>query len=112
MLREHEGVKDVAVLVCEEVGDMTSGGLPPGQRRRATESGGIARPARDKTAGIHGASAFVTLEVFPLTPNSKPGSQGAAQADRRGPRLEKAFVAARTPIEIVLADLSGVRFLV
>jgi amino acid adenylation domain-containing protein len=52
-------------------------------------------------------SAFVTLDRFPLTPNGKLDRKALPMPDLARPELEKAFVAPRTPIERVLADIWG-----
>src|SRR5208283_5483180 len=50
-------------------------------------------------------AAFVTLERFALTPNGKVDRLALPAPDLPRPELEKAFVAPRTSIEKVLADI-------
>jgi amino acid adenylation domain-containing protein len=52
-------------------------------------------------------SAFVTLDRFPLTPNGKVDRKALPAPEYRRPELGKAFVAPRTSVEKVLADIWG-----
>jgi amino acid adenylation domain-containing protein len=51
-------------------------------------------------------SAFVVLEALPLTPNGKVDRRALPQPELR-PELEPTFVAPRTPIEEILANIWG-----
>jgi hypothetical protein len=52
-------------------------------------------------------SAFVFLDTLPLTPNGKVDREALPAPDQTRPYLEKAFVAAGTPVEKVLAKIWG-----
>jgi amino acid adenylation domain-containing protein len=50
-------------------------------------------------------AAFVFLESLPLTPNGKVDRQALPAPHRAGPELEGAFVAPRTPLEALIAEV-------
>ena len=105
-LRVHEGVKDVVVLVHENVpGDkrlvaylLVKGTEPP----KAAELRDLLK-ARLPEYMV--PSAFVTLDRFPLTPNGKLDRKALPAPDLARPELGKAFVAPRTPTEQVVAAI-------
>jgi amino acid adenylation domain-containing protein len=105
VLRQHPAIADAVALVREDV---------PGDRRIVGYV--IAADASAQTADLRGhlreslpdymvPSAIVSMEAWPLTPNGKidrkalPAPDGS-RADARVP-----FVAARTPLEEVLAGI-------
>ncbi|HEY0022717.1 MAG TPA: non-ribosomal peptide synthase/polyketide synthase [Longimicrobium sp.] len=99
VLREHEGVRECAVLVREDAGE---------SRLVAYVAGGVEADAlrehlRRSLPEYMVPAAFVVLDALPLTPNGKldrhalPAPDYAAGADR--------YVAPRTPAEEALAEI-------
>ncbi len=105
-LLSHPGVREAVVVVREDA---------PGDRRLAAYV--VAQGDPPSTAELREhlgervpeymvPSAFVTLDALPLTPNGKIDRRGLPAPDRqRG--LDHAFVAPRTPAEVVLAEVWG-----
>jgi aspartate racemase len=52
-------------------------------------------------------SAFVFLDAFPITPNGKVDRRALPVPDGTRPELDRGFVAPRTPVEEVLAEIWG-----
>ena len=50
-------------------------------------------------------AAFVQMEALPLTPNGKVDRRALPEPDQVRPKLESAYVAARTPTEQTLVDI-------
>ncbi|HEV3051885.1 MAG TPA: amino acid adenylation domain-containing protein, partial [Longimicrobium sp.] len=98
-LREHEGVRECAVLVREDAGEKRVVAYVVGD----VETDALRAHVRRSLPEYMVPAAFVPLERLPLTPNGKldrkalPAPELAADADR--------YVAPRTPVEEVLAGI-------
>ena len=100
------GVREAVVVAREDVpGDKRLVAYLTIKERRTAEGFGIAQPPPGEVAGLHGAFGFRHLGSFPLTPNGKVDRKALPMPDRVRPDVEKAFVAPRTSIESVLADI-------
>jgi len=60
---------------------------------------------RDRLPDYMVPSAFVTLDALPLTPNGKVDRQALPAPDGARPELEGTFVAPRTPVESLIAEI-------
>ncbi|HYR12414.1 MAG TPA: amino acid adenylation domain-containing protein, partial [Longimicrobium sp.] len=98
-LREHEGVRECAVLVREDAGERRLVAYVVSD----AEAEALRAHVRRSLPEYMVPGAFVVLDALPLTPNGKldrkalPAPEFASDADR--------YVAPRTPVEEVLAGI-------
>ncbi len=106
VLAGHPAVREVVMVVREDVpGDkrLVAYLIPKvGERLNVPELRGLLQA---KLPEYMVPSALVTLDRFPLTPNGKVDRKALPMPDFAQPEVEKAFVAPRTSIEKVLADI-------
>jgi len=103
---EHPAVREVAVLARED---------GPGERRvvayimahagASLELGELRGFLRQRVPEYMVPSAFVRLEAMPLTPSGKVDRRALPAPDQERPALEEVFVATRTPVEELLAEI-------
>ena len=65
----------------------------------------LRRAIKEKLPSYMIPSAFVVLEAMPLTPNGKIDRKALPAPDQTRPDIEGVFVAPRTPIEEMIADI-------
>ena len=130
VLQEHPDVRNAVALVREDTpGDPSSSlRLPFGyaQDRRSGQAlrtgkrlvgyvvpedgasptvSALRRFLKDRLPEYMVPSVFVTLEALPLTPNGKVDRRALPIPDQARPDLEETYVAPRTPVEELLADI-------
>ena len=108
VLGQHPGVQETAVIAREEV---------PGSKRLVAYVVVKGAPAptvtelheflKQRLPNYMMPSVFVLLEALPLTPNGKVDRRALPAPDMARPELADAFVAARTPVEELLAAIWG-----
>ena len=118
-LSEHEGVKEAIVVAFEERGEEMGG-----EKRLATyiiagQEGGpsiseLRSYLKERLPDYMIPSAFVYLDVLPLTNNGKVDRRALPAPDAERPALAEAFLAPRSVVEEMLASiwsdvLGGVR---
>jgi len=106
VLSDHPKIRDVAVIVREDV---------PGDRRIVAYM--ITQPGTELTVGelrnflrerlpeYMVPSGFMTLTEFPLTPNGKVDRRALPKPDQTRPELEREYVAPRNETEEKLAQI-------
>jgi amino acid adenylation domain-containing protein len=99
VLREHEGVRECAVLVREDAGENRLVAYVAG----AAEADDLREHLRRSLPEYMVPAAFVLLDALPLTPNGKLDRK-ALPAPELAP-AEDRYVAPRTPTEEVLAEI-------
>jgi len=106
VLRQHPAVRE-SIVVAEED--------PPGEkrlvayvvaRRELSPTGNELRSFLNaKLPEYMVPAVFVPLDALPLMPNGKVDRRALPATGRTRPELEKGFVAPRTPVEELLADI-------
>jgi len=106
LLGQHPGVQETAVIAREDV---------PGSKRLVAYVVVNGTPAptvpqlheflKQKLPEYMVPNAIVLLEALPLTPNGKVDRRALPAPDTARPELADAFVAARTPVEELLAQI-------
>ncbi len=107
VLGQHPTVRETVVLARED---------SPGDKRlvayvltggNQVEINALRDFLKQKLPDYMVPSAFVFLDALPLTPNGKVDRQVLPAPNQSRPDLENAFVAARTAVEKVLANVWG-----
>ncbi len=106
VLSRHPAVKEIVVAAREDV---------PGQKRLVGYVVASQQPPptgsdlrgflRHKLPDYMIPSAFVFLESLPLSPNGKVDRKALPVPDQSRPELEESFVAPRTAVEEILAEI-------
>ena len=91
----EDGIKDRR-LVAYVVQGQAQGGLTSGELRRFL---------KQKLPNYMVPSAFVFLDILPLTPSGKVDRETLPTPDRTRPDPEESFMAPRTPVECLLAEV-------
>jgi amino acid adenylation domain-containing protein len=108
VLGGHPAVREAVVVVREDVpGDKRLVAYLTAKEGEPANVSELRDLLQTKLPEYMVPSAFVTLDRFPLTPNGKVDRKALPMPDLARPELEKAFVAPRTSIERVLADIWG-----
>ncbi|MEH1785598.1 MAG: non-ribosomal peptide synthase/polyketide synthase [Nostoc sp.] len=106
ILSQHPGVRENVVVAREDI---------PGEKRlvayfvpqleQTPTTDELRIFLKEKLPQYMVPSAFVTLEFLPLTPNGKVDRKALPVPDSDNTQLAVSFVAPRTPVEKVLADI-------
>ena len=104
VLREHQEIKEVAVLTREDGMSETSlvAYLIPHQQPGPSSSE-LRQFLKTKLPDYMVPSFFIALEKFPLTPNGKIDRRALPAPDRSRPDLERPFQPPQTDLELFLA---------
>ena len=106
VLGQHPGVQETVVVARED--NMSDKRLVayvvPNQEQAPTLSE-LREFVEQKLPSYMVPSTFVLLDALPLTPNGKVDRQALPAPDQARPKLDRAFVAPRTPVEEVLVGI-------
>ncbi|QLE41851.1 amino acid adenylation domain-containing protein [Nostoc sp. C052] len=108
ILSQHPGVRENVVVAREDI---------PGEKRlvayfvpqleQTLTTNELRIFLTEKLPQYMLPSAFVSLEFLPLTPNGKVDRKALPVPDSNNTQLAVSFVAPRTPVEKILADIWG-----
>jgi amino acid adenylation domain-containing protein len=106
-LSQHPGVRDAAAMVREDTpaGRRLVAYLVPAQAETGPKTGELRRYLKKELPDHMVPSAFVSLGALPLMPSGKVDRQALPAPDRTRPDLEEPFVAPRTAVESLLAEV-------
>ena len=105
VLSQHPGVKETAVIARKNVtGDKQLVAYVVCHQQPSPAISDLRRLLKEKLPEYMIPSAFVVLEALPLTPNGKVDRRALPAPEKRS-ELEESFVAPRTPIEEMLAEI-------
>jgi acyl carrier protein len=104
VLRQHAAVREVVVLAREDSGEkrLVAYVVPAQQAPTVSELNGF---LRQKLPEYMVPSAFMFLDALPLTANGKIDRRNLPGPDQSRPEQESSFVAPRTPVEELLAQI-------
>ena len=106
VLGRHPQVREAAVMVREDVpGNKELVGYVVAGQHCAPAVTDLRCFLREQLAEYMIPSAFVLLEALPLTINGKVDRRALPPPNRLRPEMEAAFVAPRTPVETVVAQV-------
>jgi len=106
VLSQHPSVREVVVLAREDnPGDRRLVAYVVTNREQPCTTSEMRNFLKQKLPEYMVPSTFVLLEAMPLTSNRKVDRRALPLPDQSRPELEKAFVASRTPVEQILADI-------
>ena len=106
MLGQHPIVREAVVLAPENVpGDKRLVAYIVPDREPAFTIDELHRFLKTKLPAYMMPSAFVLLDSLPLTPNGKVDRQALPAPHQARSELEGAFVAPRTPLELLIAEI-------
>jgi amino acid adenylation domain-containing protein len=106
VLGAHPGVRAAVVTVREDrPGDRRLTAYVVGAEGAAATAGGLAEYLREKLPEYMIPSAFVALDALPLTPNGKVDRRALPPPGHLRPGSGESYVAPRTPIEELLANI-------
>ncbi|HYP26492.1 MAG TPA: amino acid adenylation domain-containing protein [Blastocatellia bacterium] len=105
-LREHESIRQCVVVAREETpGDRRLVAYVVAQDPSAYDGGELRDYLKGALPAYMLPSAFVPLEALPLTPNGKIDRLALPAPRRAGGEWEAGYVAPRSPVEEVLAEI-------
>jgi acyl carrier protein len=105
-LREHPRVRESVVIAREDApGDKRLVAYIVPGRRIGPSVSELRDFLKERLPDYMVPSALMMLETLPLTPNGKVDRKALPAPDRARPDLEKSFVAPRSPIEKLLAQI-------
>ena len=106
VLRQHPAVRE-SIVVAEEdaTGEQRLVAYVVTRRELSPTGNELRSFLKAKVPEYMVPAAFVPLDALPLMPNGKVDRRALPAADRTRPELEKGFVAPRTPVEELLADI-------
>jgi amino acid adenylation domain-containing protein len=104
VLRQHTAVREVVVLAREDSAEkrLVAYVVPAQQAPTISELNGF---LRQKLPEYMVPSAFMFLDALPLTANGKVDRRNLPGPDQSRPEQESSFVAPRTPVEELLAQI-------
>ncbi|MBW4632892.1 MAG: amino acid adenylation domain-containing protein [Iphinoe sp. HA4291-MV1] len=106
VLSQHPSVQEAVVIAREDQpGNKRLVGYVVPKSELTVTSSELRSFLKEKLPDYMVPSAFVTLEKMPLTPNGKVDRKALPEPDPTHSELEGTFVAPRTPVEEVLADI-------
>ncbi|WP_416212277.1 non-ribosomal peptide synthase/polyketide synthase [Nostoc sp. DedSLP03] len=106
ILSHHPGVRENVVIAREDIpGDKRLVAYFVPQLEQTPTSNDLRIFLKEKLPQYMVPSAFVSLESLPLTPNGKVDRKALPVPDSNNTQLAASFVAPRTPVEKVLADI-------
>ncbi|MCG6135477.1 MAG: non-ribosomal peptide synthase/polyketide synthase [Nostoc sp. LLA-1] len=106
ILSQHPGVRENVVVAREDIaGEKRLVAYFVPQLEQTPTSNDLRIFLKEKLPQYMVPSAFVRLEFLPLTPNGKIDRKALPVPDADNTQLAVSFVAPRTPVEKVLADI-------
>ena len=106
ILNQHPAVRETVVLDREKVlGDKHLVAYIVTEQPLAPSISDLRRFLKEKLPEYMVPSVFMQLEALPLTPNGKIDRKALPAPDTARPKLEKVFVAPRTPVETKLVNI-------
>jgi surfactin family lipopeptide synthetase A len=106
VLRQNRAVQDAVVIDQEyDPGDKRLVAYVVPSQEQVLSTSELRRYLKQKLPDYMVPSAFVRLEALPLTPNGKVDRRALPVPDSTRTDLEEDFVAPRTPVEKVLAEI-------
>ncbi|HJR08157.1 MAG TPA: amino acid adenylation domain-containing protein [Pyrinomonadaceae bacterium] len=105
LLSEHEGVRETVVVVREDVGERRLVGYLVPERGSELNAARVREYLKERLPEYMIPAALVTLDKLPLTPNGKVDRRALPAPDTHNSGLERGYVAPRTEVEELLAEL-------
>jgi len=105
VLRQHELVKESVVLVSDETGDKRLVAYVVAAEAAEVTGNELRSYLQERLPEYMLPSIFIMIEEMPLTPNGKVDRRALPAPDGARPELEDLYVAPRTPVEEVLAQV-------
>jgi len=105
-LRQHQGVREVVILLMEDAqsGQRLVAYVVP-QRMHMADVGELRRFLEARLPDYMIPAAFVLLDALPLTPNGKVDRRALPSLGEARPELENVFAPPSTPAEKLLAKI-------
>jgi amino acid adenylation domain-containing protein len=105
-LAQHPSVRDSVVVAREDSpGDRRLVVYVVSQQRTSLTTQELRSFLKDKLPDYMVPSAFVILDALPLTPNGKIDRKALPAPDQNRSEFEQSYVAPRTPVEELLAEI-------
>ncbi len=109
VLRQHPAVENAVVIAQEDIpDDKRLVAYVVASKLQRSLFGNLRNFLKQKLPDYMIPSSFVFLNALPLTPNGKVDRKALPVPDNIRPELEEDFVAPRTPVEEVLAEIWAV----
>jgi len=105
VLEQHEAVDEAVVTVHDDDGQKRLVAYVVAEKQTTPGVSELRTFMQDRLPSYMVPAAIVFLEQWPLTPNGKLNRRALPAPDDQRPALDTQFVAPRTQLETVLADL-------
>ena len=106
VLARHPGVRETVVLAREDAaGDKRLTGYVVPHKEQTITTSDLRNFLKSKLPDYMIPSLFVFLECLPLTANGKVDRRALPAPDQSRPELEESFLAPRTPVEKIVAQI-------